>query len=150
MNQDKESEVLRSTGEVDQKIGFPHIIKRPKLVWFICAWFVFSGSLKLILFFFITWGNLSTEIGFIDSAPMVLSGFFEICGVINLFLLRAISAYFFLVGLLISFFAAIIQVIGNPDLIMLSGYEVGVIVGYLISIFSCVYLFYLKHRAIIF
>lgn len=133
--------------------------KRPKLVWTVFLFFLFSVGYTALSFYLVYSGSVRvmpdqaaffSSLSVFDHTMTVVIAALNIAGAISLFLLRKIAFHFFAASLIIGILATVVHAMTKNFLVALGGSgAVGMIIGYGISIAVCVYAWKLKARGVL-
>ena len=130
--------------------------KRPKLVWVVFLFYLFSAAYTALSFFLIFSGAISVtteqaayfrNLSMLDWAITALTTTLNLVAAVSLFLLRKIAFYLFAASLVLGFLQTLVHAITTNFVAALGGPgAIGVLIGYAISIAVCTYAWRLKAR----
>jgi hypothetical protein len=133
--------------------------RRPKLVWVVFLWFVFSVGYTLLSFLLIHSGAIAIRpeqaaylrsLSALDYALMLATAGLTIAGAVSLFLLRKAAFYLFVAPLVLSLCATMVHALSKGFLAALGGPgTVGMFIGYAVLAAVCVYTWKLKARGVL-
>jgi len=131
-------------------------VKRPKLVWVVFLFYLFSVAYTALSFFLIFSGAISVtaeqaayfrNLSVFDWATTALTSTLNLVAAVSLFLLRKIAFYLFAASLVLGFLQTLVHAITTNFVAALGGPgAIGVLIGYAISIAVCTYAWRLKTR----
>ncbi len=138
---------MESGGQMDD-VAQPSA-KRPKLVWAVFLFYLFSVAYTALSFFLIFSDSLSVtpeqaayfrNLSAFDWAVTVLTAALNIAGAISLFLLRKVAFHLFAASLGLTILQTVVHVITTNFVAALGGPGAfGVVIGFAISIAVCTY-----------
>ena len=130
--------------------------KRPKLVWAVFLFYLFSVSYTALSFYLILSGSISVapeqatylrNLSAFDWAITVLTTTLNLVAAVSLFLLRKIAFHLFAASLVLGFLQTLVHAITTNFVAALGGPgAIGILIGYAISIAVCTYAWRLKAR----
>lgn len=133
--------------------------KRPKLVWVVFLFYLFSVGYTAFSFFLIFSGYVSVapeqaaylrNLSVFDWAITCLTATLNLAAAISIFLLRKIAFYLFVTSLGLSMLQALVHAFTTTFVAALGGPgAVGLVIGFAISIAVCGYAWRLKARGIL-
>lgn len=137
-----------------------HVAKRrPKLVWVILLWFVFSAGYTIVSFLLIYSGSISVTpeqaaylrgLSSLDHTLTLGIASLNIAGAVSLFLLRKVAFHLFTVALVASILATVAHAVSKGFLVALGGAGmIGLLIGYGILVAVCLYTWKLKARGVL-
>jgi len=133
--------------------------KRPKLVWVVFLFYLFSGGSTALSFYLVLSGLISVapeqamylrNLSALDWAITGLTATLNLAGAISIFLLRKIAFPLFATSLALSILLTLVHAFTTNLTTALGGSgAIGIAIGYAISIAVCTYAWRLKARGVL-
>ena len=132
--------------------------KRPKLVWVVFLFYLFSLGYTALSFYLVLSGSVSApgqatylrNLSVFDWAITGLTAALNLAGAISIFLLRRIAFPLFATSLALSIFLTLVHVFTTSLTSALGGPgALGLAIGYAISIAVCTYAWKLRARGVL-
>lgn len=133
--------------------------RRPKLVWVVLLWFLFSAGYTIISFLLVYAGAIVVTpeqaaylkgLSLLDHALTLAIASLNVAGAVAMFLLRRIAFHLFVASLLASIAVTGLHAATKGFVAALGGGgAVGMLVGYAILCAVCVYAWKLKSRGVL-
>lgn len=133
--------------------------RRPKLVWVVFLWFLFSAGYTIISLLLVYSGFISgtpeqaaylKSLSALDHTLTVAIVSLNIVGAVSMFLLRRVAFHLFTIALVASILVTVAHAVSKGFLAALGGTgAVGMLIGYAILIAVCLYAWRLKARGVL-
>lgn len=126
----------------------PQKHKRPKLVWIITIFYIFSAGYTLLSFVLIYGGLIPlnetqqayfNSLNIFDISLIIITGVLNLIGAIMLFLLRKFAYYAFLSAFILSMLMIVYQAIFKDWISAIGSRLIGAVIGWCISIAIILY-----------
>lgn len=141
------------------EVGTQASTRRPKLVWVVLLWFLFSAGYTILSFVLIYSGSISATpeqaaylrgLSPLDHALPLTIGSLNIAGAVSLFLLRRVAFQLFIIALVVSLLATVAHAVSRSFLVALGGAgAAGLVIGYGILVAVCLYTWRLRARGVL-
>jgi len=141
------------------EVGTEASTRRPKLVWVVLLWFLFSAGYTILSFVLIYSGLISVtpeqaaylrSLSPLDYTLTLAIASLNIAGAVSLFLLRRVAFQLFTIALVASLLATVAHAVSKGFLAALGGTgAVGLVIGYGILVLVCLYTRRLKARGVL-
>ena len=139
--------------------GITSTRRRPKLVWVVFLWFLFSPGFTLLLFLLIHSGVIAVRpeepaylrsLSTVDYALTIIIVGLGVAGALSLFRLRKVAFYLFVAHLILTLGAQAVHVLTTGLLATLDGWGTfRMFVGWAGLVAVCVYAWKLKARGVL-